>query len=163
MKRQSKKTDCQIRSLRDSEKDILSDFLYEAIFIPEGAEAPPRDIIEKPELQLYISDFGKKDDHCLVAEVDGRIVGAVWTRIMDDYGHMDDETPSLAISLYEEFRAMGIGTKLMEDILALLKENGYERVSLSVQKANYAYKLYRKVGFEVVEEKEEEFIMVKQL
>ena len=31
------------------------------------------------------------------------IVGAVWSRIMKDYGHIGDDTPSLAISLYQEF------------------------------------------------------------
>ena len=57
------------------------------------------------------------------------------------------ETPSLAISLYKEYRGFGIGTALMEEILARLNEYGYKRVFLSVQKANYAVKLYQKVGF----------------
>ena len=44
-----------------------------------------------------------------------------------------------------------------------LKNAGYEQVSLSVQKANYAAKMYRKLGFEIVIDKEEEYIMVKYL
>lgn len=152
-----------IRWLRENEQDILGDFLYEAIYIPEGTKAPPRDIIRQPELWLYISDWGKKDDCCLVAEADGRIVGAVWTRIMNDYGHIDDETSSFAISLYKEYRGMGIGTDLMKEMLVVLKEKGYKKVSLSVQKANYAYRMYRNLGFEVVKENEEEFIMVREL
>ena len=72
-----------IRNIREAEYKILSDFLYEAIFIPEGVKAPPKDIINKPELQVYISDFGKHSgDYCLVAESDKKIVGAVWVRIM---------------------------------------------------------------------------------
>lgn len=51
-------------------------------FIPDGMEAPPKSVIEQPELQVYISGFGKKDDHCLVAEVGEKLVGAVWSRIM---------------------------------------------------------------------------------
>ena len=94
----------QIRKIRQEEYVLLDEFLYEAIFIPDGVEAPPKSIIKQPELQVYVSDFGKKDDSCLVAEVDGVIVGAVWTRIMDDYGHVDDATPSFAISLYKVFR-----------------------------------------------------------
>ena len=81
-------------------------------------------------------------------------------RIMDDYGHIDDETPSFAISLYEEYRNMGIGTALMRDMLELLKNKGYKQTSLSVQKANYAVRMYQKVGFEVIDENEEEYIMV---
>lgn len=152
-----------IRKLREDEQGILADFLYEAIYIPEGVEAPARNIIEQPELQLYISDWGKEDDYCLVAEVNEKIVGAVWVRIMDDYGHIDDKTPSFAISLYKEYRGMGIGTKLMKRMLSYLKEKGYEKASLSVQKANYAYKMYLKLGFEIISENEEEFIMRKQL
>ena len=155
--------DYKIREIRKNEYSILFDFLYEAIFIPEGMDKPPKSIIEQPELQVYIEDFGKKDDWCLVAEVKGKIVGAVWVRIMDDYGHIDDETPSFAISLYEEYRNMGIGTALMRDMLELLKNKGYKQTSLSVQKANYAVRMYQKVGFEVIDKNEEEYIMVCRL
>ena len=155
--------DYKIREIRKNEYPILSDFLYEAIFIPEGMDKPPKSIIAQPELQVYIEDFGKKDDWCLVAEVKGKIVGAVWVRIMDDYGHIDNEMPSFAISLYEEYRNMGIGTALMRDMLELLKKKGYEQTSLSVQKVNYAVRMYQKVGFEVVDENEEEYIMVYRL
>ena len=89
---------CNIREIKKSEYAVLDDFLYEAIFIPEGIEPPPKSIIENEDLQVYVKDFGKHhDDKCLVAEVGNKIVGAVWTRIMNDYGHIDDETPSLAI------------------------------------------------------------------
>ncbi len=142
--------DYRIREIRENEYCILSEFLYEAIFIPEGTEKPPKSIIEQPELQVYIADFGKSDDWCLVAEVKEKIVGAVWVRIMNDYGHIDDETPSFAISLYEEYRNMGIGTVLMRDMLEFLKNKGYKQTSLSVQKANYAVRMYQKVGFEVI-------------
>ena len=150
-----------IRKLRENEKELLRDFLYEAIFIPEEVTPPPREIIEQPELRIYYENFGTgKADHCLVAEDDGRVVGAVWTRIMDDYGHVDDETPSFAISLYKEYRGQGIGTKLMTGMLEELKRNGYTRASLAVQKANYAVKMYEKAGFKTVDENDEEYIMV---
>lgn len=153
-----------IREIKSSEYSLLEDFLYEAIFIPEGIEPPPRSIIEQPELQIYVSHFGeKKDDRALVAEVDGKVVGAVWTRIMPDYGHIDDGTPSLAISLFKPYRGLGIGTALLQAMLSFLKESGYVRTSLSVQKANGAVNLYQKAGYEVIEEKDEEYIMVKYL
>ena len=114
-----------------------------------------------PELQVYTAGFGStKDDLCLVAEVGDKIVGAVWVRIMDDYGHVDDETLSLAMSLYKEYRNLGIGTDLLMTMLKLLKSKGYEKVSLSVQKSNYAVSMYKKAGFEVIDENEEEYIMI---
>lgn len=151
-----------IRNMLETEYPLLEEFLYNAIFIPEGVEKPPRDIIKKPELQVYIEDFGKrKDDFCLVAEPggDGKIAGACWVRIMDDYGHIDDETPSLAISVLEEYRNQGIGTTLLQFLLPVLKAKGYKRVSLAVQKANYAVRMYKKVGFEIVDENDQEYIM----
>lgn len=150
-----------IREMKESEYHLLNDFLYEAVFIPEGAALPEKSIVCLPELQIYIADFGrKKGDLCLVAEVRHRIAGAVWARMMDDYGHVDDETPSLAISLYKEYRNCGIGSALLEQMLAVLKMKGYEKVSLSVQKANYAVTMYQKAGFEIVDENAEEYIMI---
>ena len=153
-----------IRKMKEQEYPLLNDFLYEAVFIPEGMEAPPRNIIASPELQIYVDRFGiLKDDYALVAEIEGKIAGAVWVRIMNDYGHIDDKTPSLAISLYPEYRGQGIGTDMMKEMLSLLKAHGYECVSLSVQKTNYAAEMYRKIGFEVVKETEEEWIMISHL
>ncbi|MCI8585920.1 MAG: GNAT family N-acetyltransferase [Lachnospiraceae bacterium] len=150
-----------IRNLQNEEIFLLKDFLYEAIFLPEGTAPPARDIVERPELRVYTDGFGtRKGDNCLVAEVGGRVIGAVWTRIMKDYGHIDDDTPSFAISLYREYRGQGIGTELMKRMLCLLKTQGYQRASLAVQKANYAVKMYCGVGFEIVDENEEEYIMV---
>lgn len=155
--------DYKIREINENEYPILADFLYEAIFIPEGMVKPPKSIIEQPELQIYIADFGKEDDCCLVAEIDGKIVGAAWTRIMNDYGHIDDNTPSFAVSLYKEHRRQGIGTALTKAMLKRLKEKGYGGVSLSVQKANYAVNMYKKAGFEIVCEKKEEYLMLCRL
>ena len=153
-----------IRELKENENKILDNFLYEAIFIPKGTKKPPREIINNEELQVYVKDFGNyKDDNCIVAELNNRIVGACWTRIMNDYGHIDNETPSFAISLYEEYRGMGIGTNLMNCMLKLLKKKGYNRASLSVQKKNYAVKMYENVDFKVVSENEEEYIMICNL
>lgn len=153
-----------VREMKTEEYPLLDDFLYEAIYIPEGGELPPRAVIEEPELQVYVEGFGSgEDDKAVAAEIDGKVVGAAWARIMNDYGHVDDETPSFAISMYTEFRGQGIGTALMQKLLEILKDCGYEKVSLSVQKENYAVKMYKKTGFEVVEEKGEEYIMICQL
>lgn len=153
-----------IRKIRADEYHLLDDFIYEAIFIPEGVEPPPKSIIHQPDLQVYIRNFGEeKDDICFVAEADGKVVGAVWVRDMKDYGHIADGVPSFAISLYQEYRNFGIGTKLMETMLRELKDRGYDKTSLAVQKENYAVRMYRNVGFEIVDENAEEYIMVCEL
>ena len=125
-----------IRNIKTEEYPLLKDYLYDAILIPQGVKPPDKSIINNEDLQVYIKDFGnKKDDICFLAEMDHDIVGAVWIRIMNDYGHIDDQTPSLAISVKKEYRGLGIGTKLMETMLVSVKHHGYQSVSLSVQKS----------------------------
>lgn len=153
-----------IREMLEEEYGLLEDFLYEAIFVPKGMPSPPKSIIRQPELQVYLMDFGKKkDDIGLVADIDTKVVGAVWVRIMNDYGHVNNRTPSFAISLYKEYRGLGIGTSLMKEMLCKLKQRGYKQASLAVQKTNYAVKLYKKVGFEITDENQEEYIMICHL
>lgn len=141
---------------------------YGAIFLPDGAAEPPREIVTQPELVVYITDFGQPDDLCLVAESAGNLLGAVWTRILagkvKGYSSVDDHTPEFAISVKKEFRQQGIGSKLMQEIMiALLKSKGYEKVSLSVNKDNYVHRMYQKLGFQVIREQDEDYLMVLEL
>ena len=153
-----------IREMRKEEYCLLDNFLYEAIYIPDGIEPPAKSIISCPELQEYIIDFGKrKHDKALVAEIQGNVVGAIWVRIMNDYGHIDNDTPSLAMSIYKEYRGLGIGTSLLKQLLLVERLAGYSKISLSVQKSNYAVKMYKRVGFTVVDENSEEYIMAINL
>ena len=48
-------------------------------------------------------------------------------------------------------------------MLDLLREKGYRQVSLSVQKANYALRMYQNAGFEVIAYRGEEVLMVYRL
>ena len=123
-----------IRKMKQSEYPLLEDFLYEAIFVPEGMKPPARSILQTPELQVYTADFGSQT-----------------------------ADQALAISLYGPYRGLGIGTGLMKAMLTHLKEIGFSRVSLSVQKANYAAGLYLRLGFQIVAEHAEEYLMVCEL
>lgn len=157
-----------VRQMRADEYPLLEDFLYEAIFIPPwyNKEVPRNIVTADPKLYAAIDRFGTQpDDCCLVAEVGGKVVGAVWARVADEYGHFDDETPSLSISLYKEYRGYGIGTRLMEEMLKLLKAKSYSIVSLGVNKENYAVKMYQKCGFRVIGDgaNETEWLMLKEL
>ena len=93
----------------------------------------------------------------------GKVAGVIWVRIMNDYGHIDDDTPSLAMSVCQKYRGLGIGTLLLKRLLQAEKLAGYSKISLSVQKSNYAVKMYEKVGFTVVDENSEEYIMIVNL
>ena len=111
---------------------LLTEFLYEAIYQPEGTQKVPRTVLQQPMIWAYVKDFGKlPDDICLVAVVDGLIVGATWSR-------------------------------LLSSLLDAIHKIGYGKVSLSVDKSNYAVGMYLKAGFEILEEREDDYLMVKR-
>jgi RimJ/RimL family protein N-acetyltransferase len=156
------------RLFRQGDFPLLENLLYEAIFQPEGTEPLPRDIIKKPEIYSAVRDFGEKQgDFCILAELNGKAVGGTWLRISDDetesYGHIDSETPELVIAVFKQYRNLGIGRELMCRLIDLtLTHNpgGHKQISLSVDKRNYAVKMYKKFGFEIVKENERDYVMV---
>jgi len=153
----------KIRQIEVSEYPVLEEFVYHALFLPSGVKPPPREVIYEPNIYVYINDFGGKDDCGVVAEQDGKIIGAAWTRIIPAYGHIDDKTPELAISVLPNCRGQKIGSKMMEHLFELLWKRGYKQTSLSVQKENAAVRFYKRLGYTIVEEKTEDFLMIKEL
>jgi ribosomal protein S18 acetylase RimI-like enzyme len=160
-------TDYKIRDIRSDEFFHLEDFLYDAIFIPEGAERPGKKIINLPELIIYYKDFGKASDVCLVADLNGTLIGAVWTRIFPEtekgFGFVDENTPELSMSVKKDYRNLGIGAKLLTSMLEKLKQLKYQQVSLSVDKDNYAFGMYQRFEFELVHSDEKSATMIKKI
>lgn len=157
-----------IREILPEEIHKLEDMLYQAIYQPDKNNLIPRSVLDVPEVNAYIKNFGKhKDDHCLVVDLDSQIIGAVWIRILSGdikgFGYVDDQTPEFAISLFKEYRGQGIGTRLMEKMIDHLHKTGYKQTSLSVQKENYALKLYTKIGFKIISENDEDYLMLLKL
>lgn len=145
--------DYEIRPIRPGEYHLLWDFLYEAIFVPPGCEGEvPRSILtDDPKCRAAVEGFGSLPGDCaFVAEANGTVVGACWVRTTDEYGHIDDETPSFSISVLSGCRGLGIGGAMMSRMLDELREAGYRRASLSVQRGNPALRLYLRLGFAVI-------------
>lgn len=157
-----------IRPIETSEHHLMEDFLYLAVHQPDPNNLIPRSVIDVPEIRNYISEFGTKSaDFCLIAENNQEILGMVWVRILAEeikgYGFVDAQTPEFAIAVKEGYRGQGIGEKLMQSMFKLLKNQGYEQCSLSVQKTNKAFNLYQRLGFETIDKNSEDYIMLKQL
>ena len=160
--------DVSIRAIEESEYPLLEEFLYNAIYLPPGAEPVPRDIIFLPEIYVYIEGFGRAYDCGVIAEKDGEIIGAAWTRVIQGYGHIDDYTPELAISVLPGHRNESVGTMLMALLFEQLRGLGYERTSLSVQKDNPAVRFYERLGYRITGERtdsagNEDYLMTKRL
>lgn len=157
-----------IRRILPSEYGLPESMMYEAIFQPDPAHPYPKEVIYHPQVRVYWDNWGaEKDDCCLVAIVDGTRVGAVWIRTFPGgekgCGYIDEETPEIAIALFETYRNQGIGTRMLQQIIALMKTEGYAQTSLSVSKGNPAIRLYMRLGFTIVDENKEDYILLLRL
>jgi len=147
--------DVAIRPIESADESFLWDMLYEAIHVPEGEPAPPRDIVQLPELARYVRDWGRAGDYGFIAidGASGRACGAAWLRLLigDDrgYGYVDERTPELAIAVLPECRGRGVGTRLLDRLLR--SERCETPVCLSVSSDNPAMRLYERFGFRVVD------------
>ncbi|MBU4438574.1 MAG: GNAT family N-acetyltransferase [Acetobacterium sp.] len=153
-----------IRSIRKEELPVLREFMYLAIFVEEGSEPLPTEIVDDPRLIKYIQDFGRVGDACLVAVLQKEVIGVVWSRLFPancpGYGYYDEKTPELSIAVKPKWRGQGIGFDLMSAMLKKLREAGYLAVSLSVTQNNPAVALYKKCGFEILAVQQEDFLML---
>jgi len=154
-----------IRPLTQADEPFLWDMLYHAIYIPDGQPALPREILQLPELRIYVENWGKPDDFGFLALVDEKPVGAIWLRLLTGsprgFGYVDDITPELTIALLPKYRGQGIGSQLMAHLFDNVKSR-YAAICLSVTIGNPAERLYRRLGFEVVGETLDSYTMVKR-
>ncbi len=157
-----------IRKILPEEYPFMEDIMYETIYHPDPENPYLRDVIYLPQVRVYWNNWGKgKDDRCLVAIVDNKIVGAVWIRTFQGEikgcGYIDMQTPEIAIALFEKYRNKGIGTQMMEQMIVWMKSEGYAQVSLSITKGNPAIRLYERIGFQTIDENKVDYIMLLKL
>jgi ribosomal protein S18 acetylase RimI-like enzyme len=155
--------DLIIREIKPIEYTFLKEMLYQAIFVADDKVVLPREIIEQPDLRKYIQDFGHDGDFCLVAEQHGKLLGAIWIRLINGYGFVDNETPELSMAVLKDYRGNGIGKHLLTIMIDSLKNNRFKRISLSVDKENFAHRLYEKHGFVDYLVFEKSIVMTKEL
>lgn len=129
--------------------------LYEAAYWRADNRPDLEAGLSVPEIHKLLTNWGRCGDCAVVAENEGRRIGAAWFRFWDDndhsYGYVSADIPEVAIGLFEDCRGMGIGRQLLERLLAEATSAGIDQVSLSVEKDNPALNLYRSLGFHEVQ------------
>ncbi len=112
-------------------------------------------LLADPHLAHYVAGWPRAGDFGTVAVDDERIVvGAAWCRLFDasdpGYGYVCAEVPELSIGVDPGYRGRGIGTALLEMVIAQAASRGHRGISLSVEDGNRARKLYERAGFTTV-------------
>jgi ribosomal protein S18 acetylase RimI-like enzyme len=106
----------------------------------------------EPPVQRYVERWGRPGDTALIAIQDFQRVGAAWFRLFTDdnpgYGFLDEETPELSIAIVPSKRGTGLGSELLDALLERARADGYDAITLSVEKDSPAVGLYERHGFE---------------
>ena len=156
-----------IRSGTRSDLPFLSRMLLEAFFWNPDAVRPSLELfLRDPQFRL-LENWGRRGDHCLLAEEEGRPVGAAWYRLWTaekhSYGYVDDTTPELGIAVDRAYRSRGIGRNLLRALCRDAQAQGFARLSLSVDPSNFALHLYESEGFHKVDESGTSWTYVRHL
>jgi GNAT superfamily N-acetyltransferase len=153
--------DC--REATSNDYNFFKKMLYDALYVPNGAEPFDISIIDLPDISRYVDNWGKVGDFGLILEKEGTPIGAIWGRLFNGYGFVDVETPEISMAIQEKYRVKGLGRQLLSIFIQIAKEKGYNALSLSVDKRNRAFDLYKRLDFKVVEETKTSCIMKKDL
>jgi len=143
----------RVRPISPHDLPFMREMLYEAAYWRLDGPRPPIDEgLAHPDLAKLVSDWGRPGDDGVVAEDDaGKDAGAAWYRLWTpenhSYGFVEAETPELAIAVRREVRGQGVGTLLLEALIARARDSGYRQLSLSVELDNPARALYQAHGF----------------
>ena len=143
---------------------FLRDMLHHAYYWKERA---PEDTGPGP-VALYVKAWGRPGDAAVIALDAGFPVGAAWYRLFArerrGYGFVDERTPELAIAVVPNARGKGVGAALLEALLDRARADGYETISLSVDRNNAgAIGLYERHGFERLGEEDDSVTMLAHL
>jgi ribosomal protein S18 acetylase RimI-like enzyme len=145
-----------LRAAAAEDEPFLLTMLYYAAHADEEPGKRPEDLLAAPALARYVERFGQDAGDLGVVAVGERApLGAAWVRRLAGegrgYGWVDDETPELAIAVVPGAVGGGVGTRMLNELLARARGR-FAGVSLSVRSDNPARRLYVRLGFATVAE-----------
>jgi GNAT superfamily N-acetyltransferase len=147
---------CTIRPAVASDAGFLADMLVEAVNWSTEWQPKSRDrILSAPDTAHYVAGWPRDTDLGVLAEADGQPVGAAWLRFRPatdpGYGFVAADVPELTIGVAAGWRSRGVGRALLRAIADQARARGIARISLSVERKNYAQRLYLSEGYRVVD------------
>ncbi|WP_407662214.1 GNAT family N-acetyltransferase [Microbacterium timonense] len=134
----------------------------------QGAARPRHEVIGGADHRRYVAGWMRPGDAGFIAEATaGGLVGAAWYRLLPrdepGFGYVGTGVPELIIGVRPIWRAHGVGRALLQELCDHARAQGHARISLSVERGNFAATLYRSEGFAVVRSGVGRDTMVKRL
>jgi GNAT superfamily N-acetyltransferase len=156
------------RSANAADGAFLADMVVEAANWRAAGVRPRHEVLTSPDYQRYIAGWMRPGDAGIVAASEsGEPIGAAWYRMLPrsepGFGYVGTGVPELVIGVRPIWRAHGIGRQLLQRLADRARADGYARLSLSVERGNYAVTLYRSEGFAVTQRGIGRDTMVKRL
>ncbi|MDJ0770888.1 MAG: GNAT family N-acetyltransferase [Ilumatobacter sp.] len=132
-----------IRPAGSEDEPFLREMQYEALFVPPGAPPFAPEAVDDPGIRRYYAGFGSlPGDVGFVAETERGPIGAVWARLVQGYGFVDERTPEIGLAVVAAERGRGVGSALLSALVEVVP-----RCSLCVDMRNPARRLYRRFDF----------------
>jgi ribosomal-protein-alanine N-acetyltransferase len=158
----------KIRSGTAEDQPFLEEMLFEAIFWNPATTRPDiNDFFKETKLNRFLSNWGRPGDKSFIAEKGGVPIGAAWYRLFKaeegSYGFVDENTPEIGMAISKDHRSQGIGRKLLRALISEAQQERFESLSLSVDPANFALKLYESEGFVKVGESGTSWTLLRKL
>jgi len=152
-----------LRPLLPSDQPFLWEMLYQALYVPPGGAPFARSILADADIACYVQGWGRPGDWGLLASDGATPVGAIWLRqwvgLEKGYGYVSPQIPEVSIALLPEYRNLGLGTRMLKEVIALAQKD-YPGLSLSVVESSPARALYERLGFHKVGQVMESLVML---
>lgn len=136
-----------IRNKKETDIESLAKVHYET-WITTYKGIVPDSYLDSLSLESYIEKHHMFNAPCIVAEVDGKVVGFLMYSKDKDEDTSDKCGEIMVIYLLQEYQHKGIGTRLMNEAEERMKSE-FDQLSLWVLEDNIpTVKFYEKMGFE---------------
>ncbi|WP_372466992.1 N-acetyltransferase family protein [Microbacterium maritypicum] len=156
-----------LRRAAQTDAMFLGDMLVEAASWRAGGVRPRHEVLNSADHRRYLAGWKRMADDGLVATGAHEVpVGAAWYRVLPQnapgFGFVGVAVPELIIGVHPLWRARGVGRALLRGVIELAGTQGHARISLSVERDNFARNLYRAEGFALVAEGESRETMARR-
>jgi GNAT superfamily N-acetyltransferase len=145
-----------IRRATADDEALMIDMLLEAVnWSAEWKKQSRHRVLSTNRTAHYIAGWPRDTDLGVIADADSLPIGAAWLRFFPaadpGYGFVAADVPELTIGVALQWRGRGVGRALLRAVAEHARLTGVRQISLSVERKNFAQRLYLSEGYQIVD------------